>query len=374
MLAQSAARAGHPVAALDLFNDLDTARWAVASQAVAARSGPGLHFDRADLLRLARRLCPPERCLGLVYGAGFEDDTDLLRRLAQGRRIVGNAPALVRRLKDPAGFFGLLDRLRIPFPEWSAAMPASRRGWLYKRRGGTGGDHVIDAALLKTAPPAEAGYFQRRRRGRPMSLLLLADGSNALVAGISLQLTLGSGPRPHMWLGAAGPLGPADLPRATARRLHRAAEALVEATGLVGCNSLDFLLDGESELILELNPRPSATLELYDPDWPQGLFDAHLQACAGHLPSPGPVRRIPADRRRAPRDPGTVRGHAIVYNDELEAIPAPVGLPPWCSDLSRAGSRIASGAPVCTVRAEGASLQAVRRQLRRRARLISAKP
>lgn len=364
MLAQSAARGGHRVAALDLFNDLDTARWAGASRAVSARAGDSRgepRFDGPDLLRQARRLCPPQRCLGLVYGAGFEDDPGLLQALAQGRRLFGNAPDLVRRMKDPYGFFGLLERLRISCPEWSAAMPRSRRGWLYKRIGATGGAHVVDAARLRAVPQDAGGYYQRRSRGRPMSLLLLADGRNARMVGLSLQLTSHSGPRPHAWRGAIGPLGRQDLPRDVARRLHRAAEALVDATGLVGCNSLDFLFDGRREWVLEVNPRPSATLGLYDPDWPAGLFEAHLQACAGTLP---------ADGRRAPRIPGAVRGELIVYNDGLRAIAAPAGLPPWCSDLPRGGTRIASGAPVCTVHAEGPALPAVRRALQRRARIV----
>src|SRR5258708_19767078 len=74
LLAQSAMRGGHPVRVLDLFDDSDTGRFAQANEAVNARAGEAPGFDREDLLRRAARLCPPAHCLGLVYGAGFEDD------------------------------------------------------------------------------------------------------------------------------------------------------------------------------------------------------------------------------------------------------------------------------------------------------------
>jgi predicted ATP-grasp superfamily ATP-dependent carboligase len=354
LLAQSAARARHPVCALDLFNDADTGRFALASEAVHARGGAAGGFDREDLLRRAARLCPPSRCLGLVYGAGFEDDTETLALLARGRELLGNRPELVAGLKDPAAFFGLLDRLAIPHPQTELSEPVDRRGWLYKRRGATGGAHVIDAAALSEAPGAGAGYFQRREAGRSLSLLFLADGRGAEMIGISEQLTRRVGPHRYAYAGAVGPI---DVAAAVSRTLRDALQALVARTGLVGCNSLDFLLDGHRPAVLEINPRPSATMDLYDAEWPGGLFEAHLQACRGRLPS----------ATRAGR-PGRVRAHAIVYAGCGLRIAPGTAFPAWCSDIPRAGSGVPIDAPVCTVHADGADAPAALRQLTRRRR------
>ena len=98
LLVQSAARARHPVCALDLFDDADTGRFALHSEAAQPRAGEGAGFDRQDLLLRAARLCPPSRCLGPVYGAGFEDDTETLALLARGRELLGNPPELVARV------------------------------------------------------------------------------------------------------------------------------------------------------------------------------------------------------------------------------------------------------------------------------------
>jgi len=348
LLAQSAARARHPVCALDLFNDTDTGRFALAAEAVRARIGAGAGFDREDLLRRAERLCPPSRCLGLVYGAGFEDDTETLALLARGRELLGNRPQLVARLKDPVGFFGLLDRLGIPHPQTALTLPGPGRGWLYKRRGASGGAHVVDAAAAG-AEPAGAGYFQRRASGRNLSLLFLADGRRARVIGISRQLTRRAASRRYQYAGAAGPV---QLPPAVSRTLHAALQALVADTGLVGCNSVDFLLDGTRPAVLEINPRPSATMDLYDANWPAGLFDAHLNACRGRLPRAGAG--------------GAVRAHAIVYAPAALRIAPDTAFAAWCSDIPRPGSTVPVDAPVCTVHAGGADLAGALRQLRRR--------
>jgi hypothetical protein len=134
LLAQSAARGGHPVRVLDLFNDTDTGRFAQCAEAVNARAGEAPGFDREDLLRRAARLCPPAHCLGLVYGAGFEDDTMTLGLLARGRDLLGNRPELIARLKDPVTFFALLDRLAIAHPETVLSTPAVQAVRSHRRR------------------------------------------------------------------------------------------------------------------------------------------------------------------------------------------------------------------------------------------------
>jgi uncharacterized protein len=358
LLAQSAARGRHPVCALDLFHDADTGRFALDSEAVAARAGHSPGFDQEDLLRRAARLCPPSRCLGLVYGAGFEDDTETLARLAHGRTLLGNRPELVAQLKEPGEFFDLLDRLAIPHPRTTLLAPVDPRGWLYKRRGATGGAHVVDAAA-SPVPTDEAGYFQRCETGRNLSLLFLADGRHAEVIGISEQLTRRAGSRRYIYAGA---VGPARVSAAVERALREALEALVSRTGLVGCNSVDFLLDGNRPAVLEINPRPSATVDLYDHHWHAGLFDAHVRACRGQL--------VPAARGgRAAR----VRGHRIVYASASMRIGPDAVFPAWCSDIPQPGTSVQVDAPVCTVHADSVDVSGARRQLDRRRRQIEFK-
>jgi predicted ATP-grasp superfamily ATP-dependent carboligase len=339
-LAQSAARGGLPVVVLDLFNDLDVRALAVASRSVAARTGK---FDSRRLLAAAQAMCPPDRCGGLVYGSGFEGRTRLLGQLARGRTLFGNAPETVAKLKDPAQFFPLLDSLGIAHPETRLNPPADVSGWLVKRTGGAGGGHVKAASPRHRARPGR--YFQKWQSGRTLSALFAADGRNARVIGINEQWTAGIAQRgPYSYGGAASGVA---LPESTQAEIGVLLDRLVHASGVIGVNGLDFILDAAGELqTLEINPRPPATIDLYDADIAGGMVALHLRACRGELPHL--------------TQPRHARAHAIVYATEAFRVPARMHWPAWCTDIPEGGSHVPVGAPVCSVHAEAPSSAAAR--------------
>lgn len=332
-LAASAARRGHHVVVVDCFADRDTRTYARECRAAVARRG--MRFDARALLAAAEALAPPGRCAGLVYGSGFEGRTALLERLAAGRRLYGNDPSVVAAVRDPRRFVSLLDRLGIDHPETSLTAPPVSDGWLVKEPGGAGGAHVRRAASGR----ARAGsYYQRFEDGRSLSALFLADGRRACIIGFNEQWTAPARRnRPFLYGGAVGGI---VLAPAVESDVRAKLDGLVAATGLVGLNGLDFLLSGRRWLALEVNPRPTATVDLYDADYADGLFDWHLRACGGELPGrPAPAR--------------AVRAHAVVYAPAVVHVGAAWAFPPWCRDVPPPGGRFAPGQPICTVHAAG---------------------
>lgn len=324
-LAGSARRGGYRPVVLDCFADRDSQAAAERCRAVAA---PGtLHFDRRALLAAAASLAP---AAPLVYGSGFEARPALLTHLGKGRELVGNSPAVVRRVKDPRQFFPVLDALGIPHPEVRWARPDGGDGWLIKTAGGAGGTHVQPA---DARPPGAGDYFQRVQAGRSMSALFLADGRRALVLGFNEQWHSFARPGRPCLFGGAGSRVP--MPEPVAAAVTERLQALVRETGLVGLNGLDFLLDGEHWWALEINPRPTATMELYDPDYPRGLVDRHILACQGELP------------RAA--EPGPPRAFVIVEAEAEWRVPEAFAFPIWCRDIPCAGTLLHPGDPVCTV-------------------------
>jgi uncharacterized protein len=329
-LAASAARGGHETVVLDLFADRDTR--AVARACRAVPSPAGLRFDRRVLLEAAAALAPPPG--DLVYGSGFEGRTSLLAALAAARRLRGNAPAVVELVRDPGRLFPFLQRLGIRFPEVRHTPPDPPAGWLIKEPGGAGGTRVRRAGRR---PAHRAAYYQREIEGRVLSVLFLADGQRAMVVGINEQWATPLDPsRPFLYGGAVSRAG---LPAPVESDVRSRLDGLVAATGLVGLNGLDFILRDDEWLVLEVNPRPTATMELYDPDYPSGLFDAHLRACAGE--------ELPASA------PGPSRAHAIVVAPVAARIDESFVFPGWCRDLPALGTSLERGHPVCTVHAEG---------------------
>jgi len=340
-LAASAARSALPVVVLDLYNDLDTRALAASSRAIANSNG---RFDAQRLLAAAAELCPPERCGGLVYGSGLEARIGLLRKLARNRALYGNEPDTVALVKDPARFFALLDELHIVHPATSLEPPHDAEGWLVKRTGAAGGSHVRPTHKRHRARPRR--YFQRYQHGRTLSALFAADGMQAQVLGFNEQWTADAPWCARYCYGGA--VTCTDLPQTLESEIARIASRLVAATGLKGINGVDFILDGDRVFVLEVNPRPTATIELYDRDVDGGMLALHMRACRGELQS-------------RPRLTGA-RAHAIVYAAAVQRVPLRIDWPAWCTDLPEAGTTIPAGAPVCSVHAE-AETAAQARQL-----------
>jgi uncharacterized protein len=341
-LALAAARAEYRTAVIDLFGDVDTRRLAEQSLTVPGSLAQG--FEAEGLIEAVERLLPGAgETAGLVYGSGLESRPELLDRLVRGRRLWGNSPAVLRAIKDPAIFFGLLDRLGLAHPEVRATPPADMAGWLVKGVGGAGGGHV--RPLGDGAPVSAAHYYQRLVPGRPVSCLFLADGRNARLLGWSEQWPA---PDPEHPFRFGGAVQPARVPAAVARLVAAALSPLVKETGLVGLNSLDLLLDDTGSFhLLEINPRPGASLDIFDGDGPQALFGRHVAACEGRLTTGW----------RAPKRASAM---SVVYAERLLRVPRDISYPAWLADRPAPGAKIEPGAPVCTVMATAGDADSAR--------------
>jgi predicted ATP-grasp superfamily ATP-dependent carboligase len=348
-LAQSAQAASIPVTVLDVFGDADTQSATVSSVRVGNEQR---QIDRKRLLDAAERLCPPHRFPGLVYGAGFESYPQTLADLAAGRELLGNDPSLLRDISTPRYFFSLLDRLGIPYPEVTYRRPADPRGWLAKRPGSCGGAHVMPAHRVTDS---SGYYFQRKLPGRVMSVLFLANGHRMAIVGISEQWRdTTDSPECYRYGGAAAGQ---NIGSAVHLEVTHAIQELVQRLCLRGLNGMDIIVDKNSFHVLEVNARPPATAELYDPGGADSLFRQHLACCRGDKPSCH-GRAVPAC------------AHAVVYADRELVVPAGTRWPDWCSDIPVANSSILPGEPVCTVHAIGNHVPGVRQVLNRRSRMI----
>ena len=354
-LAESARQGGWEVIALDLFGDADTRRasahWAPIGEASALRIDPARL--RQELQQAARR----PRVDGWVPASGFEGAPELLAAGGTALPCLAIEPSAMQRVRDPASFFGALDRHRLSHPRISLDTPADAAGWLAKRAGGCGGVHIRTAGQLLADPASRHAdtYFQRHQPGTPMSALFVADGERFRLVALNRLIVRAVWPLPHVYAGAVGPIADDTLEQA----VDRALAVLVPEFGLRGLASLDFLADDSGAHWLEVNPRPSATLQLHADAWPAGLARAHVDAVRGHLPV-APPRHGPG-----------VRGHLTVFADRLGLVGGasthgPAGQP-HVHDLPVAGTRFARGEPICTVSAEAGTVDDALRLLDARA-------
>jgi uncharacterized protein len=349
-LASSARRAGYRPLVADFFGDDDTLAMAHAHFRLTADFRRGI--DGNELLGALEGLAALAEPKGVVCATGFEDRPQLLADLAARWRLMGNDAQAVERAKDPLRLASLCRDLGIPHPEIRTEPPADAAGWLAKRRGGAGGSHIRDAVAR---PAAGAMYYQRHVSGAPVSALALANGRRAVILGFSSQWLSPTRQCPFRYGGA---IRPAPLPPQSAQTMADATARLAGAMGLVGLNSIDFIVADDTFWVLEINPRPGATLDIFEPT-ARPLFALHVAACDGTLPS----------------DPPELEGamaQGFVYADrEIVSFPA-IEWPDWTVDRQRAGTTVRVGAPLLTVLASGSPVEATLELLASRVAAIRA--
>jgi predicted ATP-grasp superfamily ATP-dependent carboligase len=348
-LAASARRGGYVPLVVDWFGDADTCALSAAHVCLENGLARGMTADALDAaLSVVTKDCQP---LGIVCGTGFEDRPELLEHLAQHWRIFGCSAETVRLVKDPEAFASLCHDCAVPHPEISHARPADTAGWLAKRKGGAGGSHVAAAAERDAAN----FYYQRHVSGEPVSALFLADGHSARVLGFSTQW---ASPTSHQLYRYGGAIRPAILGGNTSRLLEDVVHDIARAIPLLGLCSADFLVDGDDFRLLEVNPRPGATLDIFEaPQRP--LFALHMAACEGELAA------------QAPSLAG-VTATAIAYGKHDMRVPA-FDWPDWTADRPHAGTVVKAGEPLCTVLATAAGHAEARALIDQRLETILAR-
>jgi len=335
-LAASARRGGYVPLVADMFGDRDLLH--AAHKHVRLAGGLASGIGDRDLIDALHKLDDGQEPIGVVYGTGFEGRPELLSRIAERWPLLGNSASVVARLKDPQTFSLICSDLDIPSPEISLFEPSSRNGWLAKRLGGAGGAHIKYAD--QSADARGGFYYQRKILGTPVSACFLADGERAHVLGFSAQW---SSPTPHQPYRYGGAVRPAALTSDAADKLTDTVQRIVAAAGLVGLNSADFLVHGERFWLLEINPRPGATLDIFETG-ETSLFARHVASCSGKL---APAYSYPTNAKAA----------SIVYAEQDVDCLSVLDWPDWAADLPVAGSRIQAGEPVCTVYASDAEAE-----------------
>jgi uncharacterized protein len=339
--AESAARAGYAVTAVDGFGDLDLEQVAHRVITMPGRFSAGR----------AARAATGSACDATAYASGFENHPRAVAKLLALGPLWGNSPEVLARVRDPLRLARALVARGLPAPRVRVARapPAVGTRWLLKPRASCGGHGIT---LWRPTPRGRrhlprAMYLQERIPGFAGSMVFAADGERSVPLGLSRALW---GER---CFGAAGfrysgsiLAAPGDLPLAPAAAL---AAALTEEFGLVGVNGIDFIARASGVYAIEVNPRYTASMELVEHAYGISIFDAHVCACAGKLPT---FDLAAALELRQP-----VYGKAIVYARRTTTIPDSRD---WLTagdvrDIPRPGEVIERGRPVCTVFAQGPS-------------------
>jgi uncharacterized protein len=344
-LAESAVRAGATIVSVDYFGDLDQAR-VCETHSLRER---GLSYSATAILEVARELAYD----AVAYCGGLENHPSVVAELARDRVLLGNSPDTLRRVRDPGDLLRFLAARGFEVPDTrgpSDSLPASGR-WLLKPMRGGGGQGVRH---WTGQPPTGSQIVQGLIDGVSGSASFVADGHRSVVLGWTEQLRA---PRGFRYAGNIMPLAGSAAARA---EVDAIADALAREYGLRGLNGLDFVLRDGRPVTLEVNPRYSASMELFERATSASVFELHVAACEGTLP----------DGFEAPSG---VWGKQIVYASRTVVTPDTTAwLDQGIRDIPHPGEVIRAGHPICTVFAAGSTRTACEGALRSAAMRIEA--
>jgi predicted ATP-grasp superfamily ATP-dependent carboligase len=329
-LAASARRAGLTPLVTDFFADADTQELAHACCKLPGDIGRGMTWRSLSPTLFSLADAAPSPVLGLVYGSGFEDRPELLTLIAKYWPVLGNDAGTVAHIKAPESFFAVLNRLGIKHPSTTIEPPRHEAGWLTKRIGGAGGSHIVASQPNSRNRKV---YHQKRVEGRPISALFVANGPDARVLGFSEQWTAPSTRCPWRY---GGSVRPASVSARVAHTMTSAVTNLAREFKLKGLGSADFLVNGEDALLLEINPRPGATLDTFDSSR-LPLIQLHLDAVMDG--------KLPRQRLKF----SDAKASAIVYAKSGIAVPPRMTWPDWVADRPKPLEWIDKNRPICTV-------------------------
>lgn len=354
----SAERAGVHANGMDYFGDMDTNR---SGKTLGLANDLGMEPSMDNLLQAARERHSDDY---LLYFSGPENSPDELAFWHDRGLLLGNSPITLRLTRDPFWVQARLEQIGESLPEFYRLDKAPQylgKPFLLKpiNQGGGHGIKVLraDTPWRHQVEVEDETYYilQRFCTGQSASFTFLGDGEKAFFIGASSQWPDADG---FSYCGNMAPLY--CLTPELEQRMDRIAQHLAKSAGLVGLNTVDIILDEREMYVLEVNPRWSASVELYEVLWDTSLFEHHVQACRKRLI---PLPEKPLNGFAAKAIVYAKRNMTMGYfreNDWEELYGQDV------RDLPRPGTYTQIGQPMCTVLARGKTAEECRKRLAER--------
>jgi len=327
-VAQSAACAGYEVCAVDHFCDQDLSRYTTDREKFS---------ELTDLPDAIQEMCRRHTFDLVIVTSGAED-------LYIPITLCGTPQDKVARFLDKLEIQRFFEALKVPVPRLLAegeypAMIKPRRG-----AGGWRNAIIRDSAgfaAWETLNPGIPYIRQEIVEGIPASVCCVTDGSKARAIAANEQILRHDGRNSFGFCGSVTPL---DHPLGC--EMITRAEQIAAASGCVGTIGIDFVLGSTTAYAIEVNPRFQATIDTVEMAYGCNLFQCHVNACAGKLPS-------------GLRSPRQVAVRSILFADSDLTITSDLkDLASYIADIPWPGSSLEAGQAIVSVYGWGSTREA----------------
>ncbi len=357
-LAASCNRAGWKVFAADRFGDADLC--GVAS---------GFQFLPTDLPG-TEPFWPALPAMPFLFTGGLENAPVFLEQLASSRQPASASVSAIRAVRDHRQLASTARHAGLQTPQTYCSPEGlpSDGSFLVKPLASVGG-HGIQSWRGGDLP-ARPSIWQRRHDGIPYGVnLVLAKNRPARLLGISRAFRCRTAANATGWNYAGSVTVP---PPDWVREVVAFAELLACQHRLFGAVGIDCIRESSGQtVVLEVNPRPTSSMELVERTDGVSIASSHLKAFGIDSPKAGAI---------IPHSHLPVAGKAILYAEKPVVMDSEVvktlarlaerwspdeGLPA-IADLPPQGCKIKTGSPLLTIFADGDTTESVERLLEHR--------
>ncbi len=294
-------------------------------------------------------------CDAWLYTGGLENHPELVGRMSATRLLLGNSGEDLRRVRDPLVLQHELSKAGILFPETLESfevLPLFSR-WLCKTYRGAGGSGIKRYAdhVLSKRDSDERVYFQSYIEGLPASAVFACHSSGSVLLGATRQLLGGLVTSPWRYSGSVGPL----IVNSTVQsQLVAVGELLAKRFHLRGLVGVDFVIADDEAVVIEVNPRYTASVEVIERMTGVSAVGMHVAVCSEE--SSGILQ---APIMAGDRDAGALRHGKVILYAKRDAMITPdfhawamerasSGHERMLADVPSAGECVAAGRPVLT--------------------------
>lgn len=258
-----------------------------------------------EFANVVRHLKAKHPDVAVVYTGAIENYPDIVRAIEEHALLLGNSANNVQAARDPFGLQEAFLRRDIAFPKTQLETPVeSECRWLRKCLHSAGGLRLRFANAHDR--DSDTHYFQEFIHGQVCSGAYLGDGSRAELFGVS-EMLVGTD-----WLGGEGFKYCGSLTRGCSEgeldRWRAIGDMVTQEFGLVGVFGVDAVLRGDVVVPLEVNPRYTASMELFETD-SFSVIQQHVVACQQQRLFSSPSR------------PRGLRGKCILYANSVTEFP-----------------------------------------------------
>ena len=314
----SARQSSWAIHAMDMFGDIDTR---------TQSNFQLLHNYPTDCISLLPDVQPDVIC---VTGA-MENHPNVLRELTTRATLLAPAVDQIARMRDPFDLQAVLASSRFQYPRTFVSnerLPLDETQWLKKPIASAAGQGIHAVDNTYTSSPDPTMIIQERISGRSISVGFLMHPARTELLGCTEQL-LGHSELQASEFQYCGSIGPLHISGSTNRQLLELGKFLQQEYALRGLIGVDLILHDEQLWLIEINPRYTASMELFESQFDRSMIQLHLDSFSSN---PANFSRI--DHAK------THYGKAILFAQTTTQIPIDFQ-PIWQAALNSQCPRVA---------------------------------